>query len=113
MKAHSDYLLNRKNLFLILFFPALMVGQGCLNTHEDTPTQTKESAPAGFSAGACVDVEGLVLGDVIPYSNVSLHEVPMLDYSVVMHVIKTTPPTRSSTVNESKGFIFKCLYPGK
>jgi hypothetical protein len=92
---------------------AVLLCLGCTSNNEESSPEIEESAPVGFPADACVDVEGLVLGDVIPYSNVSLHQVPMLDFDVIMHLIKTTPPVMSSAVNESKAFIFKCLYPGK
>jgi len=61
----------------------------------------------------CIDVRGTVLGDIIPNTSVFLYNTSTTAYDVVMTEIKEPFPATSSFVNESKGFSFGCLLPGK
>ena len=74
--------------------------------------QPRVSAPAGVSSGACIDVYGSVLGDIIPGSRVNLYRVSSTEFSVVMEEIRTQKPIEWSTVDERKRFGFMCLSQG-
>jgi hypothetical protein len=71
------------------------------------------TAPSGGSASACIDVDGRVLGDIIPGSTVSLFRTSSVNYSTVMNTIREALPVKRTTVNESAGFKFNCLDFGK
>lgn len=76
------------------------------------PLSDHSSAPSGTSDAPCIGVDGIVLGDIIPGSKVSLYETPSTNYSVVMDRIRTTHPLDWMIVNETAGFTFSCLYQG-
>ena len=69
-------------------------------------------AQSGISSGACIDVEGTVLGDIVSGSNISLFKTSNTSYRVVMNEIRAKKPSTMGVVNESSGFKFSCLLPG-
>ncbi len=77
------------------------------------PSSEQASTPSRISDGACIDVGGIVSGNIIPGSKVSLYETPSTNYSVVMNRIRTTHPMDWTTVNETEGFTFSCLPQGQ
>lgn len=62
--------------------------------------------------GDCVDVNGVVLGDIVPNSSVFLYNTSATAYDVVMDEIKEPFHVISAYVNVTKGFSFSCLFPG-
>ena len=107
---HTFYI--EKAIF-VLIITGILLCHGCLNHPETAPLEPEKHAPSIISSDTCIDVKGTVLGDIIPYSNVSLYETSSLNFSFIMSEIRTTQPVRSGTVNESDSFIFSCLSPGK
>ena len=85
----------------------------CRSTEPDVQCiQPRVAAPANVSSGACIDVYGSVLGDIIPGSRVNLYRVSSTEFSVVMEEIRTRRPIEWSIVDEKKRFGFKCLSQG-
>ena len=84
-----------------------------LGVQEPGHTQTKSSPLSGINAGECIDVRGKVFGDIIPGSNISLYETSSLKFNLTMEEIRTKRAIKWSLVNESHGFMFSCISPGK
>ena len=103
--------------FTIFIFVEILIIFYCLNHIETIPLNDQEpvplKAPSRVLSGACIEVEGTVPGDIIPGSIVFLFETSSVNYSIVMNEIMTTQPVSRGTVNESNGFSFACLSPGK
>jgi hypothetical protein len=70
------------------------------------------SAPASGSSGACIDVYGRVLGDVLPGSRVNLYQVSSTEPAIVMEEISEREPIDWAAVYAQKRFGFDCLSPG-
>jgi hypothetical protein len=70
-------------------------------------------APADGSAGACIDVEGIVLGGIRPFPKVYLYQTSSLNFTVVLAKIRAGQPIMQACVNTTGAFKFSCLYPGK
>ena len=113
MANHFSHRLNISIALFLLFIVIILFCSGCIKQPGQSRLYTKNKAPSVLFSGACIDVEGKVLGDIIPDSKVFLYETNSLNYSNIMNHIKTTQPIRSCIVNQSKGFNFNCLYPGK
>ena len=79
---------------------------------EIQPSRVPVSAPASVKSGACIDVHGRVLGDIIAGSEVSLFAVSNTQSSLVMQEIRTREVIGRASVNVSKRFEFDCLSPG-
>jgi len=71
-----------------------------------------ESAPASVESGACIDVHGRVLGDVLPGSRVNLYRVSSTEPAVVMQQIRSRGPIDWTAVDAAKRFGFRCISPG-
>ena len=106
-RLHFEYVL----LFAII--SSMLLHQGCFKPPQTIPFENQLTAPANGSSSACIDVQGKVLGDIIPHSIVSLYETASLNYSVVMNTIKTTRPVKQELVNQTSGFQFDCLSFGE
>ena len=106
-RFYIEYIL----LFAIL--SSILLNQGCLKPPETVPFDNQSTAPANDSSSACIDITGKVLGDIIPYSIVSLYETASLNYSSVMNTIRANQPVKQELVNQSSGFEFDCLSFGK
>ena len=52
----------------VLFF------QSCSKPSDTWNLENRSPAPANISSSACIDIEGQVFGDIIPYSAISLNE---------------------------------------
>lgn len=102
-----------KRAIFILFISLIFFYQGCANSSQTLPYDVKKTAPSNGSASACIPVEGRVLGDVQPYSVVYVYETQSLHYSDVMSSARKPWPISWALVNESAGFEFACLTPGK
>lgn len=100
-------------VLLFVIFSSLILHQGCSKRPQTVPFENQFTAPADGSSSACIEVNGKVLGDIIPHSIVSLYKTPGLNYSTVMSTIRTTQPVMQELVNESSGFEFDCLSLGK
>ncbi len=86
--------------------------KSCSSGPQFQSTKTPESATARGSSGACVDVHGNVLDDVLPGSTVNLFAVSSTDSSVVMQEIGSGEPIDWAAVDAQKRFRFECLSPG-
>lgn len=106
-RIHIEYVL------LFVIFSSLILHQGCSKPPQTVLFENLSTAPADDSSSACINVNGKVLGDIIPHSIVSLYKTPGLNYSTVMSTIRTTQPVMQELVNESAGFEFDCLSFGK
>ena len=71
-----------------------------------------QSAPLDDTEGACIDVDGIVFGDILSHSNVTLYRTTYLNYTVVMTTVRTQKPLKWTLVNETSGFVFRCLSVG-
>lgn len=102
-----------KRIVFISIIIAISLCQGCANPSQTLPYSVKKTAPSDGSASACIPVEGRVLGDVQPYSVVYVYETQSLHYYDVMSSARKPWPISWALVNESAGFEFACLTPGK
>jgi hypothetical protein len=105
--------LSLKTTICVLILSIIIISYGCSNPSADASPKPKRSAPSGGCSSACIDLKGSVLGDLLPNSTVSLHEISNVDSSIVMHEIRTGRPSQWTLVNESKEFQFHCLSYGK
>ena len=78
----------------------------CIDPYPPTP------APSEDTEGACIDVYGKVFGDILPHSNVTLYRTETLSYTVVMTTVRTPKPLTLTPINETSGFVFRCLSAG-
>ena len=105
-----------KNNFKIAVIPIallmFLLYAGCQQPAQLSSPKNLSIAPANASTGACIDVEGKVLGGIKPCSKVYLYKTTSLNYSVVMAKIKDNQSDMQECVNTTKGFKFSCLYPG-
>ena len=110
----SSYCQNRGTgrTLLTLFVAAVLLCQGCSKQPENDSFDPAANAPSSFSASACIDVHGKVLGDIKPNTNVSLYRTPSVEYAFVVSTIRTNHPVGSARINESNGFSFNCLTYG-
>jgi len=102
-----------KRIVFISIIIAISLCQGCANPSQTLSYDIQKTAPSDGSASACIPVEGRVLGDVQPYSVVYVYETQSLHYSDVMSSARKPWPISWALVNESAGFEFACLTPGK
>ena len=102
-----------KRILFISIIIAISLCQGCSKPSQILPYDIQKTAPSDGSASACIPVEGRVLGDVQPYSVVYVYETQSLHYSDVMSSARKPWPISWALVNESAGFEFACLTPGK
>jgi len=102
-----------KRIVFISIIIAISLCQGCANPSQTLSYDIQKTAPSDGSASACIPVEGRVLGDVQPYSVVYVYETQSLHYSDVMRSARKPWPISWALVNESAGFEFACLTPGK
>ena len=102
-----------KRIVFISIIMAISLCQGCANPSQTLPYDVKKTAPSNGSVSACIPVEGRVLGDVQPYSVVYVYETQSLHYYDVMSSARKPWPISWALVNESAGFDFPCLIPGK
>ena len=86
---------------------------GCTNPSHILLPFSPISAPSNDAPNACIDVDGKVFGDIVPFSTVSLYQTVSVDYATVMTVVRTAKPMSQTLVNETAGFLFKCLSAGK
>lgn len=105
------YVSTKKVTFLSII-AAILLCQGCASPPETLPLETHNPAPASGPSSACIKVEGKVSGDLIPNSTVSLYETSSVGYSIVMTEIRALKPVKHETINASKRFTFRCLFPG-
>ena len=106
-RLHFEYVL----LFAII--SSMLLHQGCFKPPQTIPFENQLTAPVNGSSSVCINVQGIVLGDITPYSIVSFYETASLNYSVVMNTIKTTRPVKQELVNQTSGFQFDCLSFGE
>jgi hypothetical protein len=100
-------------LMLVCIAMAMMTTCGCSNWSEPAHSEVEPEAPAWASPSACIDIKGEVLGDIIPNSSIYLYEISGTELMVVLREIRTGSPLKTGIVNESAGFKFGCVSPGK
>ena len=103
---------NIERAIFISIMTVIALSQGCLNRPEAAPYKALTPAPSTVSSSACIDVEGIVLGDITSNSKVSSYRTSSLNFTIVMGKIRTTQPVSWEIVNESGGFRFNCLSHG-
>jgi hypothetical protein len=92
-------------LTIFLFYGC--VKYTCTDLHPLT-----QPVPLDDTEGACIDVDGIVFGDILSHSNVTLYRTTNLNYTVVMTTVRTQKPLKWTLVNETSGFVFRCLSVG-
>jgi len=102
-----------KEIVFISIIIAISLCQGCENPSQTLPCDVKKNASSNGYSGGCIPVEGRVLGDVNPYSVVYVYKTQSLQYNDVMSSARKPLPISWALVNESAGFEFACLTPGK
>ena len=65
---HVEYVL----MFVII--ASVLLSHSCVRPPETSSYESQSTVPANISSGTCIDIEGKVFGDIIPYSAVSLNE---------------------------------------
>ena len=103
---------TKKSLFFI-FLTTILLTHGCVNSSGPVSDKKNKTAPSNGYTGGCIPVEGRVLGDVKPYSIVYVYETRSLHYDDVMSSARKPWAISWALVNESGGFDFPCLIPGK
>jgi hypothetical protein len=88
---------------------SILLFSGC---QTDVPELSCKENTYDRPQGDCVDVRGVVLGDIVPNSSVFLYSTSSTVYDTVMSEIKEPYQVASGAVNETKGFTFSCLFPG-
>jgi hypothetical protein len=106
MFLSNEWRIKAKTLALIFTY---FICIGCFKLPTLDPYLNLSNAPANDSASACINVKGTVLGDIIIGSDVSLHSVSGLNYSVVMVEVNKHGPIHRELINESKAFKVECL----
>ena len=91
----------------------ILLTPGCVNSSGPVSDTKNKTAPSNGYTGGCIPVEGRVLGDVKPYSIVYVYETRSLHYDDVMSSARKPWAISWALVNESGGFDFPCLIPGK
>ena len=102
-----------KRIVFISIIIAVSTCHGCSNPSQTLPNDVNKTATSNGYTGGCIPVEGRVLGDVRPYSVVYVYETQSLKYNDVMSSARKPYPISWALVNESGGFDFPCLIPGK
>lgn len=107
-------------LFIIALFLAFFLLGEPFIFHMDGAAAASINASASATitgydplSSICLDVEGMVLGNVSAGAVVSLHALSSLDFSHTLNTIKSTPPIQKTQINKTLGFKFSCLPPGK
>jgi hypothetical protein len=91
----------------------ILLTHGCINSTNPVTNEKNKTASSNGYTGGCIPVEGRVLGDVQPYSIVYVYETRSLQYDDVMSSARNPWAISWALVNESAGFDFPCLIPGK
>jgi hypothetical protein len=104
---HVEYVL----IFVII--ASVLLSHSCIKPPETSSYEIQSIVRANISSGTCIDVEGKVLGDIIPYSAISLNEISNFNLSVVLATIRSNQPVKREYVNTTGGFKFSCLSSGK
>jgi len=102
-----------EHVLLFAIFSSMLLHQGCSKPSQTVLFENQTTALVNGFSSACIDVNGKVLGDIIPHSIVSLYETASLNYSTVMNTIRRAQPVRQELVNQSSGFQFDCVSFGK
>jgi hypothetical protein len=105
--------LHTKTILTFVVVAAVLFFQSCSKPSETWNFENQSVAPANISSGACIDVEGKILGGIRPYSTIFLYEVSNFILSDVLATIQPSQPIKRGYVNTTAGFKFKCLSSGK
>ena len=105
--------LHVENVLIFVLIASVLLSHSCVRPPETSSYESQSTAPANISSGTCIDVEGKVLGDIIPYSAISLNEISNFNLSDVLATIRSSQPVKREYVNTTGGFKFSCLSSGK
>ena len=105
--------LHVENVLIFVVIASVLLFHSCVKPPETSSYDSQLTAPANISSGTCIDVEGKILGDIIPYSAVSLNEISNFNLSDILATIRSSQPVRKEYVNDTGGFKFSCLSFGK
>jgi hypothetical protein len=105
--------LNFENALIFVIIASVLLFHSCVKPPETNSYENQSTAPTNISSGACIDVEGKVLGGIIPYSTISFHEISNFNLSDVLTTIRANQPVKREHVNTTGGFKFSCLSSGK
>jgi hypothetical protein len=84
----------------------------CAPSTQPAQTVPAQLAPVNDSASACIDIYGKVLGDVMPNSTAYLYITDTVEYDDVMETVEGNNSAQTTSVNDSKEFMFPCLNYG-
>jgi hypothetical protein len=105
--------LHVENILIFVIIASVLLFHSCVKPPETSSYDSQSTAPANISSGTCIDVGGKVLGDIIPYSAVSLNEISNFNLSDVLATIRSSQPVEREYVNATGSFKFSCLSSGK
>jgi hypothetical protein len=113
MAINSRNPLSFENALIFVIIASVLLFHSCVKPPETNSYESQSTAPTNISSGECIDVEGKVLGGIIPYSTISLHEISYFNLSDVLTTIRANQPVKREYVNTTGGFKFSCLSSGK
>lgn len=102
-----------KSLLCVLVAAAMMPVISCTKPIDSRPDINQTKISTLNESSPCIDVQGHVLGRVIPGSRIYLYAVVNHSYPMVMKIVRHSIPLDIGTVNETDGFAFTCLGYGK
>ena len=103
---------NNNGVLFIVIAISIVLCHGCLYRPDMVSYKAPIPAPSIVSSSACIDVQGIVIGDIIPNATVFLYETLSLNFTIIMREIRITQPVARAVVNDSKHFLFPCLSRG-
>lgn len=104
---------SKTNRFLsVLIVLSMLFIYSC--TESTTPVSDKNVSMVHKETGfVCMDIQGHVLGDINPGSEVFLFKLQKQDYDTVMNTVRMSTPVQTGIVNGTAGFNFTCLSYGQ
>lgn len=100
-------------VLIFVIIASVLLSYSCEKPSETTNYNSHSTTSANIFSRSCIDVEGKVFGDIIPYSAVALMEISNFNLSDVLVTIQSNQPIKREYVNTTGGFKFSCLSSGK
>ena len=100
---------------------SLLLFTGCIRTnvyqqieyHNYQDAKSADGCRIAEEGNSCLPVNGRVLGEIIPGSNIDLYKLDNLNFTYTLEYIRFHRPVQRAVVNTTKGFRFNCLTDGK